>query len=184
MTGGPHLIYLAVGFPPAAKSSAYRMRAVANAFAGQGWDVTAVSLADESWFREMGLDPSLLEGLSPRIRRVGVDLARYDLATDIREYSEDQALHWDAWLADQIRLDQEVFPEDIFGRWLAPLEAALADGSMQRLLRTHVMFKDAFDRAQLKNRRVIGVDLPEVTEGFRNIDKKWWLKLPSATATR
>ncbi len=124
--GPPHLIYLAIGFPPAAKSSAYRMRAVANAFATQGWDVTAVSLNDEAWLREMGLDPSLLQGLSPRVARVGVDLARYDLATDIREYSEAQALHWDEWLAEQERLDREVFPEDHFGRWLHPLRDALA----------------------------------------------------------
>lgn len=127
MTGPsrPHLIYLAIGFPPAAKSSAYRMRAVANAFAAHGWDVTAVSLTDESWLREMGLDPSLLQGLSDRVTRVGVDLARYDLATDIREYTEAQALHWEEWLAEQERLDHDVFPEDHFGRWLEPLRDAL-----------------------------------------------------------
>ncbi len=121
----PHLIYLAVGFPPAAKSSAYRMRATANAFAERGWDVTAVSLVDESWQREMGLDPALLEDLSPRIRRVGVDLSRYDLATDIRRYSEQQALHWDVWLDEQLALDLAAFPEELFGRWLEPLTRAL-----------------------------------------------------------
>lgn len=128
----PHLVYLAIGFPPAAKSSAYRMKAVANAFADQGWDVTAVSLADESWEREMGLDPSLLTGLHPRVRRVGLPLARYDLATDIRQYSPEQALQYDDWLAEQQRLDEAVFPEPIFGRWLVPLTDALVAAHEQQ----------------------------------------------------
>lgn len=128
----PHLVYLAIGFPPAAKSSAYRMKAVANAFAARGWDVTVISLADESWEREMGLDPTLLDGLSPRVRRVGLPLARYDLATDLREYTREQALHFDDWLAEQSRLDREVFPEAIFGRWLEPLTEAAVQAHTER----------------------------------------------------
>jgi hypothetical protein len=57
------------------------------------------------------------------------------------------------------------------------METALADGSLQKLLESHAMFKDAFTRARLKDRRVIRIELPKTTEGFRNIDKKWWLKL-------
>lgn len=123
----PHLIHLAIGHPPAAKSGAPRMRAVSEAFAAKGWDVTAVSLAERAWERELGLDRSMMAGLPPRVQLVGVDLARYDLATDIRAYSREQALHWDDWMAEQKRLDREVFPEDLFGRWLDPLTRAALD---------------------------------------------------------
>ena len=39
-TGRPHAYYLAIGFPPAAKSCAYRMRETANQLYAEGWDVT------------------------------------------------------------------------------------------------------------------------------------------------
>ncbi len=124
-SGTRHLLYLAIGFPPAAKSCAYRMRATAQAFVDQGWTVTAVSLADESWQRELGLDDSLLVGLPDAVERVGLDLARYDMANDIRTFSRDQALHHERWLAEEAAADCSVFPEPIFGRWLEPLQDAL-----------------------------------------------------------
>lgn len=59
------MVYLAIGFPPAAKSCAYRMRETANQFAAAGWDVTAVTIADEAWEREYGLDHTLSQGWTP-----------------------------------------------------------------------------------------------------------------------
>jgi hypothetical protein len=52
----PHLLYLAWGFPPAAKSCTYRMLATANSFSRAGWDVTVLTLSEDAWVREHGLD--------------------------------------------------------------------------------------------------------------------------------
>jgi glycosyltransferase involved in cell wall biosynthesis len=121
----PHLIYLAYGFPPAAKSGSFRMRAVANAVAQRGWDVTALSLADDSWWRENGVDRSLLEGLHPRIRRVGLEVAREDLEPDLRLWSEDRARDPDAWRRDFTARSQLDFPEVTFGLWRSAWEEAV-----------------------------------------------------------
>ena len=88
----PHLIYLAIGFPPAAKSSAYRMRETANQFCKAGWDVTVVNIAQESWERDSGVDLTLLEQVDPRVKIVELPLSREDLETDIRLYGEERAL--------------------------------------------------------------------------------------------
>jgi len=113
----PHLVYLAYGFPPAAKSGSYRMRAVANAFAARGWDVTAVSLADASWRRETGIDPTTLQGLHPRIRRVGIDVAREDLEPDLLRWSEERAKDPDGWRTAHFERTRADFPEQVFGLW-------------------------------------------------------------------
>ncbi|MDP9181845.1 MAG: glycosyl transferase, partial [Actinomycetota bacterium] len=122
----PHLIYLAYGFPPAAKSGTFRMRAVANAVAARGWDVTAISLADDSWWRENGIDSSLLDGLHPRIRRVGLDVAREDLEPDLRLWSEDRARDPDAWRKEFTTRSQAHFPEATFGLWRLTYEEAVS----------------------------------------------------------
>ncbi len=62
----PHLLYLAWGFPPAAKSCTYRMLATANSFSRAGWDVTVLTLSEDAWVREHGLDDSLLQLVDPR----------------------------------------------------------------------------------------------------------------------
>lgn len=113
----PHLVYLAYGFPPAAKSGSYRMRAMANAFAARGWDVTAVSLADASWRRETGTDPTTLQGLHPRIRRVGLDVAREDLEPDLLLWSEERAKDPDGWRTAHFERTKQDFPEQVFGLW-------------------------------------------------------------------
>ena len=124
MTLKKHLLLLGIGFPPAAKSSAYRLREMANQFAALGWDVTALTIADESWEREYGLDYSLLDAVDPRVRIVKVPIARADLETDIRTFSRERAIEPKSWIAKQADRDQRVFPEPVFGGWLPALQTA------------------------------------------------------------
>jgi glycosyltransferase involved in cell wall biosynthesis len=121
-----HVILVAYGFPPAAKSGTPRLRAMANAFASQGWDVTTVSLADGAWHREMGLDYSGLEGLHPGIERIGLAIAREDMDPDLRAWSRERAIDPDGWRAAHRAASRELFPEEPFGAWLHDLEAGVA----------------------------------------------------------
>jgi glycosyltransferase involved in cell wall biosynthesis len=121
----PHVILLAIGFPPAAKSSAYRMRETANQFCAAGWDVTAVTIARESWERDSGIDPTLMERVDPRVRIVELPLSRADLETDIRRYDEERAIHPHRWVTRLRARQQESFPEPNFGDWREPLEEAV-----------------------------------------------------------
>jgi glycosyltransferase involved in cell wall biosynthesis len=121
----PHAIYLAIGFPPAAKSSAYRLRETANQFCAQGWDVTVVTITDASWEREYGLDHTLSDDVDPRVHVVKLPLAREDLETDIRAFSEERSLDPQGWVAKLRKRDQESFPEANFGGWRRTLEDAV-----------------------------------------------------------
>jgi glycosyltransferase involved in cell wall biosynthesis len=118
----PHLLYLAIGFPPAAKSCAYRMRTTANIFRDLGWEVTVVNLPEQAWEREYGVDRTLLDDVDPGIRHVDLPLCRIDLDPDIRSYSWFRARHPDRWRRWQRRLDAAVFPEVVFGRWRGTIE--------------------------------------------------------------
>src|SRR4051794_22125767 len=113
----PHAYYLAIGFPPAAKSCAYRMRETANQLYAHGWDVTVVTIRQESWEREFGLDHTLSEGVHPAIRIVELPLERTDLETDIRRFSAERALDPAQWSRDRLAQDLESFPEPVFGSW-------------------------------------------------------------------
>jgi glycosyltransferase involved in cell wall biosynthesis len=123
----PHLIYLAWGFPPAAKSCTYRMLATANSFVRHGWDVTVVSLTHDAWHREHGLDLSLLGLVDERIDVVRLPLYRDDLDTDIRSYGRFRAQRPLDWRKLQWRLDRIAFPERVFGRWRGELERAVLE---------------------------------------------------------
>ena len=122
----PHLIYLAIGFPPASKSCAYRMKAMANAFADSGWDVTVVSLADSSWEIENGTDQSLLVGLNNAIERVPVNLRREDFEPIIGRWTPLHARNPDRWKAQFLKRTTREFPEKIFGAWRTPLIEAVS----------------------------------------------------------
>lgn len=128
----PHVIYLAIGFPPAAKSSAYRLRETANQFCAHGWDVTVVTISNESWEREFGLDHTLSAGVDPRIRIVTLPLVREDLETDIRQFSEQRAKDPQHWLAELRKRQQQSFPEPVFGGWREALEDGLLRVHRQR----------------------------------------------------
>ncbi len=118
----PHLLYIAIGFPPAAKSCAYRMRATANLFCDLGWDVTVLTLPASSWALEYGVDPTLSEGVDPRVRVVEMPLRRRDLEPDVRTYSWWRARFPQRWRTWRHRLDELAFPEKVFGTWRATIE--------------------------------------------------------------
>ena len=117
----PHLLYLAFGFPPAAKSSAYRLRETANQFCAAGWDVTVINLDDESWRRDFGLDFSLMDEVDERIQIQKVRLFRPDQETDIRRFSQERALDPTGWRREYLARSQRDFPERHFGAWKRPL---------------------------------------------------------------
>ncbi|MFI6287765.1 glycosyl transferase [Streptomyces sp. NPDC051018] len=130
--GRPHLIYLAIGFPPAAKSCAYRMRETANQFIAQGWDVTVVTILEESWEREYGLDHTLSEAVDPRTSIVELPLVREDLETDIRRFTEKRALQPTQWALRERESHLKHFPEPVFGGWREELERAVVDIHRER----------------------------------------------------
>ncbi|HEX5968213.1 MAG TPA: hypothetical protein VFY88_07055 [Intrasporangium sp.] len=125
MSTRPHLLYLAWGFPPAAKSCVYRKLATANSFVRAGWDVTVVTLTEDAWIREQGLDRSLLDLVDPRIRVVRLPLSREDIETNIRCFSEDRALRPRAWLKNHYGENVNHFPEATFGGWRDELVASV-----------------------------------------------------------
>ncbi|PWI33424.1 hypothetical protein DI392_11300 [Vibrio albus] len=51
---------------------------------------------------------------------------------------------------------------------------ALEDGSLLALLKSHPFSRDAFERANLGGRVQIRIDTPNLTQGFKAIDQKWW----------
>jgi hypothetical protein len=126
-SGRPHAYYLAIGFPPAAKSCAYRMRETANQLYAQGWDVTVVTICREAWEREFGLDPSLSADVHPAVRIVELPLMRDDLDTDVRHFSRQRSLDPKAWAAAEVDRNLAHFPEPRFGAWRPALEKALLD---------------------------------------------------------
>lgn len=127
MTMKRHLVFLAIGFPPAAKSSTYRLLEIANQFAAIDWDVTVITIADESWEREFGIDASLSTSVDHRVRIVKLPIAREDLETDIRQFSKERALNPTKWVRESRKADVAIFPEPVFGAWRPDLEKAILE---------------------------------------------------------
>jgi len=103
------------------------MRETANQFINAGWDVTVVTIAQDSWERDSGVDLTLLDQVDPLVNIIELPLAREDLETDIRLYDEARALKPTAWVAE-LRIRQTTdFPEQNFGAWRGALEQAVLD---------------------------------------------------------
>ncbi|WP_374209712.1 glycosyltransferase [Glycomyces sp. TRM65418] len=101
------------------------MRETANQFAAQGWDVTVVTIEDESWELDSGVDHTLSEQVDPRVEVVKLPLRRADLETDIRRFSERRAADPAAWIRSLRERNLEAFPEPTFGGWRGALEEAV-----------------------------------------------------------
>lgn len=101
------------------------MRETANQFAAQGWDVTVVTIEDEAWELDSGVDHTLSEQVDPRVEVVKLPLRREDLETDIRSFSEERAAAPTQWVASLRERHLESFPEPTFGAWRGTLEEAV-----------------------------------------------------------
>lgn len=101
------------------------MRETANQFIAQGWDVTVVTIEDESWELDSGVDHTLSEQVAPQVEVVKLPLRREDLETDIRRYCEERASAPGRWVKALRERQEQAFPEPSFGDWRYALEAAV-----------------------------------------------------------
>lgn len=103
------------------------MRETANQFVNAGWDVTVVTIARDSWERDSGIDPTLLNEVDSRVKTVELPLSRVDLETDIRLFDEERAATPNGWLTKLRDHQRLAFPEPNFGEWRGDLERAVLD---------------------------------------------------------
>jgi hypothetical protein len=115
----PHVIYLAPGFAHVTRS-----RETANQLCALGWDVTVLAVGPQAW-EGHAPDGGLPPAVDPTVDVVEADLARADLATDIRGFSEKRARDPHRWMRKHRRISEDEFPEPVFGRWRRELEDAL-----------------------------------------------------------
>lgn len=127
MSDRPRLLFLAFGFPPAAKSSTYRLREIANQFAALGWEVTVLNAPDAAWEADSGIDGTLMDSVDPSIRVVHAPVERIDLETDIRRFSRQRAADPGRWHRAFRRRSRRDFPEPVFGGWRASIERTVLD---------------------------------------------------------
>lgn len=108
------------------------MRETANQFVNVGWDVTVVTIAQDSWERDSGIDLTLLDQVDPRVKIVELPLVREDLETDIRLFDEARAMDPNGWLGALRERQKATFPEPNFGAWRGDLEQAVLDVHAER----------------------------------------------------
>ncbi|RPK64895.1 hypothetical protein EES43_08800 [Streptomyces sp. ADI96-02] len=108
------------------------MRETANQFVHAGWDVTVVTIAQDSWELDSGIDLTLLEQVDPGVKVVELPLSREDLETDIRLFDEERALSPGKWVTELRKRQAEAFPEASFGEWRETLEQAALDIHRER----------------------------------------------------
>ena len=84
----PHLLLIALFFPPSRASGVYRPLAMANHFAAKGWRVTVIT-APESFTEDLtgSTDSSLLERIHPAVRVERAKVPAGHLVTDVRRMS-------------------------------------------------------------------------------------------------
>lgn len=115
----PRVLYLAFYFPPTRASGVFRSRATANFLAERGWDVT-VHTAPREFFTDYidSCDPTLEEGIDPRVEvvRPGMSFAHWE--KDIRKFSWFRGSF--PTLATMVRrkVTDAVFPEH-YSSWIS-----------------------------------------------------------------
>ena len=123
----PHVVLIALGFPPSGGSGAYRGLGYANHLVALGWQVTVLTVGEE-FFDQVtnSRDDSLLPLVDERVRVVRVPMRQQHMSGDVRTWGRFRGnfrqVHDDLWKVLQAR----VFPERYAG-WILPLARAVLD---------------------------------------------------------
>jgi glycosyltransferase involved in cell wall biosynthesis len=114
---GPHVLYVAWGFPPCRGGGVHRALATANAFAERGARVTVLTADRDTFERFTGADTSLERLIHPvtSVHRVPFDWPAVE--TDIRRWSAFRAFAPKTWRHVRNWLDMISFPEVGYGPW-------------------------------------------------------------------
>ncbi|GEL95165.1 glycosyltransferase [Cellulomonas composti] len=121
----PHVVLVALFYPPSRASGVYRALAMANHFAANGWDTTVVTVTEDFYDRVVGSrDDSLLATIDPRIDVVRVPMPMSHLDPDLRHRSRLATdlpfVHRALTIAGQ----RFVFPEQ-YASWIRPVVSAI-----------------------------------------------------------
>lgn len=128
MTPMPHLVLIAMYFPPSRASGVYRALGIANYLAEHGWSVTVITV-DEAYFDDVtgSTDPSLLDRVHPDVTVRRVRMPRGHLQSDIRKFGWWRA-NFPKPAAHVDGLVGKIFP-DKYTRWIP--------GVVREALRVH-----------------------------------------------
>ena len=125
----PHLLYIALFFPPSRSSGVYRALATVRAFVASGWEVTVIT-ADERFFEdEIGsVDRSLLEMVPEgvTVERVPFSFRDPEAAQDLREFGWLKGNFPLLWRGTRRRLGSLVTAADVL-RGRSPLSFPMND---------------------------------------------------------
>ncbi len=120
-TRRPHVLLVAMYYPPSRASGVFRPLAMANHFAASGWDVTVVTVTEDFYDRVVGSrDDSLLAKIDPRVHVLRVPLPMSHLDPELRHRGRLATtlpfVHSRLTIAGQ----KHVFPER-YGSWILPV---------------------------------------------------------------
>ncbi|RIQ19614.1 glycosyltransferase family protein [Jiangella rhizosphaerae] len=121
---GPHLLYVAWGFPPCRAGGVYRALATVNRFAERGWRVTVLTAERETFERYTGADPSLEERIDPRVEVVRIPFEWPAMESDRSRWSLFRRAFPRVWRKLRVWRDRLPFPEAGYGPWKRRLTAA------------------------------------------------------------
>ncbi|ASR55039.1 glycosyltransferase [Cellulomonas sp. CW35] len=121
----PHVLLVALYYPPSRASGVFRPLAMANHFAASGWDVTVVTVTEDFFDRVVGSrDDSLLATVDPRVHVVRVPLPMSHLDPDLRHRGRLATTLPFVHRALTIAGQKYVFPEQ-YGSWVLPVANAI-----------------------------------------------------------
>ena len=124
MTRRPHLLLIAMFFPPSRASGVYRPLGIANDFAARGWDVTVLTV-DEAFFEEVteSSDPELLAKVDARVEIKRVRFSRPEMRLPGAQPTVWSKVKRKAFGARSRLRRLRAFP-DKYWAWIAPATAA------------------------------------------------------------